>query len=122
MKRDMDLIRTILLRVEALPPGSGVEHTELGADPVVVANHMQLLQEEGYVEGLIMHPVAPPHIGARLERLTWKGHEFLDDARNDTVWNKAKERVGKQLGTASLEVLKSVLASIIRSQLGLPPG
>jgi hypothetical protein len=24
-------------------------------------------------------------------RLTWQGHEFLDAARNDTTWRKARE-------------------------------
>ncbi|MGO8839441.1 MAG: DUF2513 domain-containing protein [Limisphaerales bacterium] len=24
-------------------------------------------------------------------RLTWAGHDFLDAARNDTIWNKAKD-------------------------------
>lgn len=28
----------------------------------------------------------------KLECFTWKGHDFLDAAKDDTLWNKAKEK------------------------------
>lgn len=35
---------------------------------------------------------------ARIIGLTWKGHELLDNVRNDTVWNAVKKKAGKFSG------------------------
>ena len=40
------------------------------------------------------------------KRLTYAGHQFLDAARSDTVWQKAKSLVAKSTGTLTLEGLK----------------
>ena len=39
-------------------------------------------------------------------RLTWAGHEFLDAARDDATWGKAKTAV-KTAGGVGFEVLKT---------------
>ena len=51
--------------------------------------------------------------------LTWAGHDFLDAARNDTIWSKAMDRAKTVGGTLSFEILKKVLDSILKGQLGL---
>jgi hypothetical protein len=45
--------------------------------------------------------------------LTYAGHEFLDSARSDTVWNKAKEKLLSTSGTITLEALKVLLPKMI---------
>jgi hypothetical protein len=42
----------------------------------------------------------------RPKRLTYSGHKFLDAARSDTVWHKAKAVTLKSTGTLTLEGLK----------------
>jgi len=46
--------------------------------------------------------------------LTWDGHEFLDAARNPSLWERAKCTALKQTGGLSLEVLKSVLIDLAK--------
>ena len=41
--------------------------------------------------------------------LTWQGHEFLDAARNDTIWRKAKKKVLETTGGLAFDVLKAAL-------------
>lgn len=56
-------------------------------------------------------------------RLTWLGHEFLDAARDDGRWEKAKSAISK-VGGWSFEVVKHILVELakdaIKSSLGLP--
>jgi len=47
--------------------------------------------------------------------LTYGGHEFLDAARNDTVWEKAKTAVVKSTGVLTLEGLKVALPMVLKS-------
>ena len=51
-------------------------------------------------------------------RLTWAGHEFLDQVRSDTVWEKTKALVLKNTGSLSLEAVKIALPMIIKHQFG----
>ena len=44
-------------------------------------------------------------------RLTYEGHEFLDAARSDTLWNQGKRAVMQDTGVLTLEGLKICLLS-----------
>jgi hypothetical protein len=48
-------------------------------------------------------------------RLTYSGHEFLDAARSDTVWQKAKAWALKSTGTLTLEGLKLALPHVVKA-------
>jgi Hypothetical protein (DUF2513) len=119
MKRDMELIRTILLQIEENEesPLGWVDLHIPNQSSEVVSYHVQLLRDAGLVEaqdvssrvGLDMRP----------KRLTWSGHEFLDAAKNDTVWNKAQEIVKEKGGAIPFEVLKGLLVKLASSVFGL---
>ena len=119
MKRDMELIRTILLQIEEKggDPRGGVELDFPDHPEEVVSHHVLLLQEAGLIDafdlttraGFRMHP----------KRLTWEGHEFLDAARNDTIWNKAQKMVKEKGGAIPFEILKGLLVKISAGFFGL---
>ncbi len=44
-----------------------------------------------------------------------KGYDFLDNVRDETIWNKTKEKIQKTTGTASIEIVKEVAAALVRS-------
>jgi len=46
--------------------------------------------------------------------ILWDGHEFLDAARSDTVWKKAKDRAISTAGTLTLEGMKAALAYVMK--------
>jgi hypothetical protein len=50
-------------------------------------------------------------------KILWEGHEFLDAARSDTVWAKAKERVISTTGTLTLEALKAALSFVMKQAI-----
>jgi len=119
MKRDMDLIRTILLQIEEKGgnPFGSVALAIPDHSPAAVSHHILLLHDAGLIHATDDSTTAEFRMEAN--RLTWEGHEFLDAARNDTVWNKAKDIVKEKGGTIPFEVLKGLLIKLAASLVGL---
>jgi hypothetical protein len=124
VKRDLDLIRTILARVEDADDFT-VRCADLANDThdeVSVARHVQLLEEAGYLKANLLTAEGRGALSGNIERLTWAGHEFIESARNDTIWRKAKRKLGDTLGGVPFEILKPLLISYAKDALGLPGG
>lgn len=105
MKRDMDIIRSILINAEndKYPYGARVQLD--GVSDEVCAYHVALMQDAGLVDARILKSVGSPHAAAMIHRLTSSGHDFCDGIRNDTIWNKAKEHIIKPGASWGLSVL-----------------
>lgn len=114
MKRDMDLIRKMMLQVEesTSPNGCGIDIR--GYIPQEMYYNAKLAQEAGLIEATFAGDYSTVHV----LRLTYDGHEFLDAARNDTLWVKAKDMAAKNAGAVTLEALKIALSVLIRRGLG----
>lgn len=54
-----------------------------------------------------------------IRKITWKGHVYLDNIRDDTIWRKTKKTVFSKVGSASLSIVSSVAAKILSNELGL---
>lgn len=108
MKRDMDLIREVLLAIETSPKTQGLIELDLpGHDDELVSYQVKLLAEAGLIEATnLSHSRG---FSWKPRSLTWAGHEFLDAARNDTVWNKAMTKLKGQAASVPFEVLKAVV-------------
>ena len=105
MKRDMELVRKLLFLAE-----EGGKDDELceeyGQD--VVAGHVAILLDAKLVVGeVVCNEVGVP-VASVILRLTWAGHEFLDNARNDTAWKNVMEKVKGVGATASFEILVEI--------------
>tara|TARA_R110002020_G_scaffold189446_2_gene388419 strand:- start:13796 stop:14176 length:381 start_codon:yes stop_codon:yes gene_type:complete len=116
MKRDMDLIRLILLDIEEKDKGSGQTVTigDLGHTSEVVIEHLFLLKNAGFIEG-----IDASHMQGRdllVQRLTWNGHEFLNTVRDPDVWAKTKKGADK-VGAFSIEILSEIAKGIIRKKV-----
>jgi hypothetical protein len=112
MKRDMDLARQILFEIESLPHHGDdvIFQPEIeGHSSDEVSYHIMLLVQAGYIEG----EEAPDgwHSGS----LTWQGHEFLDAARDESRWNKAKKIVMEKGGAITFEMLKQLLLELMKN-------
>ncbi|GAB60751.1 DUF2513 domain-containing protein [Rheinheimera nanhaiensis] len=89
MKRDMELIRKLLFAMEDNPCQLAID----GYDKEVVKYHALLLIEGGLLDGKVSNTLentsaVPSNI--HVNRLTWDGHEFLDNIRRDEIWNTIK--------------------------------
>ena len=123
MKRDMDLIRELLFKLEQEPLDGNLYRLDLdglgieGWSHEDLAYHFLLLIDAGFVDG---ERGGTGDIVAR--KLTWKGHEFLDTVRSPEIWRRTKDGVAK-VGTASIEFIwdlaKAYAKHLAKEKLGI---
>jgi hypothetical protein len=110
MRRDPDLIRALLLAVEAADGELLHQPAVRGYDRRTVHFHVRLLLEAGYLS------TALPDRSIRqdwiLLRLSWSGYDFLDRVRDGEVWRGTKQ-VAAKLGSWSLETLGTIAREIV---------
>ena len=114
MKRDMELVRKLLFLAEE--DGKDDELCEeYGQD--VVAGHVAILLDAKLIVGeVVCNEVGVP-VASVILRLTWAGHEFLDNARNDTIWRGVISKVKSAALTVSFDVLAELLKSGAMSEI-----
>lgn len=118
MKRDMDLIRAILLACEVDEHGFAPRIEIEGYTQEQIGYHAVLLGEAGLAKVNNVTTMGSPSPRAQIVSLTWEGHEFLDSARDNQIWNLAKDSINK-LGGASIQVWVIVLTGLIKKHLGI---
>lgn len=123
IKRDMDLIRKILLYLEEDTNPLQWRIIEVdGKTLEEVSYQVKLLSQAGLIEGKDAQR-EPTYFRWYARSLTHKGHDFLDSLRNETVYAKLKEKFGEQISAIPLMVLSSVGADMtkewVKQKLGL---
>ena len=120
MKRDLNLIREILLAIEAKPDTASlwpVEKMSIKGHAIAeIKYNLFLLYEAGYVAVYIEE--ADDELTLYAQRLTWQGHEFLDAARDNGRWKKVLSSA-EAIGGLALDVLKPVLIDMARQALSV---
>lgn len=117
MKRDMDIVRKILLAIEAEKNGYAPNEFNIdGYDNEMIGYHILIMVEAGLIEGIINREVGHPTPTAWATRLKWAGHEFLDAARESSRWEKAKS-VAIKTGGVTLDVLTEILKKLITDEV-----
>jgi uncharacterized protein DUF2513 len=120
MQRDMDLVRELLLQLDndaRLDGTRWANPAELGItdqSPEKVAYHLRMLIGAGFITGKVPQEGVP-----LVSKLTWQGHEFLDDIRDPEIWTKTKEQA-KGLASVGIALIWELAKALIRQKLGLP--
>lgn len=116
MKRDIDLARIMLFAIEKDKRATGHGFICLNIDGYPkeeVSYHVNLLYEAGLIDAIDLSSLDNYRWEPR--KLTWQGHEFLDLARNDNLWGKAKKEL-KKIENFSFQVLQNVLIRLATQQ------
>lgn len=116
MKRDLDLIRSLLLEIEEKEDGSGQQVDVNGGDRSSreIVGHLFMLYEAGFIDAR-----DASHMSARgilVRRVTWEGHEFLDSIRDPEIWKQTKASAGK-VGGFTMDVLAQLAKGLIKKKL-----
>jgi len=120
MKRDLDLIRSILLAMEASPTGYAPEELHVpGFTDDQIGYHVYLMGQAGFIEASEVTSRDSSSPQAIPICLRWEGYEFLDAARDDTRWRQARTAIREKAGTVTVAVLTQVLVSMAKSAMGL---
>ena len=115
MKRDIDLIKLLLRKVEGEEPKPDLS----SYSQEQILYHYELMEEAGLVVAHFQRGPTGQVIHARVERLTNLGHDFLDASRSDTVWAKFKQAVGKVGGSISIPLAVELMKQLVKTELGL---
>ena len=124
MKRDVNLVREILLAVEISEPGTIPDGLQIDGYSDELIGSQVFVMCEGKLLALIdervkLDPTNWTIIKAFAKmpvRLTWRGHEFIDAARDETRWKKAMEATKKHGETVSIGVLMELLGTLAFQQ------
>jgi hypothetical protein len=115
MRRDSDLIRAILLAIEADDRCEVLRLPDIDGYPdEAVHFHTRLLIERGFLQTFF-----PDRMGMQpwvCIRLTWEGYDFLDNIRDPAVWRTVK-RAAAKVGSWSIDTLAAVAKAIILAKV-----
>lgn len=123
MKRDMDLVRGLLLKIETAKDASlrdllPADATEEKIDEF--AYHVGMLVDAGFLKGSVYRTLTSEHWHD--VEMTWRGHELLEAIRDPEVWRQTKEGA-RRAGLGSVEFVwelaKSIGRQIAKEKLGM---
>ncbi|MCU9839856.1 DUF2513 domain-containing protein [Ruegeria sp. WL0004] len=117
MKRDLDLIREILLEVEAKSDGRSMvyEYNNLSVEK---RHHIDLL-----LGANLLNEVGAVRSSAKKKvHLSWEGHDYLGAIRDKGVWEQTKKAVSETGGSATLEIFKSLAVGFAKKKISQHTG
>jgi len=76
------------------------------------------LYEAGLIKAIRKNEIYSRYPIIIVQSITYDGHQFLDNIRDNTIWKETKNRM-KEVGSISINVMSQVAASIISSKLGV---
>ncbi|MDQ7915853.1 DUF2513 domain-containing protein [Pseudomonas sp. 102515] len=122
MRRDMDLIRVIMLKLEDWDksPGAIISSPHIGEDfpiegytPEQVEYHYMLIVENRWIDT----GGSRPTFGFFYFRaLTGEGHDFVDSVRDEEVWAMTRDGA-KKAGAFTLELLGQLAKGFAKKQI-----
>lgn len=115
MKRDMEMVRRILLEIEetgACDYDFAIrKFMETHEQPTPEENKAQAIKEYHYKLLVRTGWIQESSTGLWIEGLSWEAHDFLDTIREDKRWNRVKKYVkdrGEDITTLPLSTLRAV--------------
>lgn len=114
MKRDMDLVRLILLKIEEDYVSTALYDLKIdGYDKETIAYHCKILHEAGFISDYSAKYASNELYLFGVGSLTWEGHELLDKVRDNSRWANIKSIIKGKALPFSIDVLKSVATTLI---------
>ena len=119
MKRDMELVRKMVLAMEDDAGGFVPAFDFDGYSREQIGYHAHLMIQAGPAKGNDVTSTGSQGPEAILTSLTWTGHEFADAARDEPRWKKAMSIVRDKAGSVTIGVLTQLLTGLMKSAIGL---
>jgi len=124
MELNIDCVRDVLLTIEDSPinkcPNVNeiIDKLDYNEDTVYYA--LLKMGEADYIDIETANFIgySLPQI-VRINGLTYKGHTYLESARDKTIWEKAKRTANDKGVPVTLEIIGELASSIIKKTLGL---
>ena len=118
MKRDVELIRRVMLAVEkSKDPYELVDPKFEGHTETEISYQIALLDDAGLLHGQDRSAIGIFRWSAGA--LTWSGHEFVEAVRDEAVWKEALTIAGMTDDGVVFEILQKALMQILEKRAGL---
>lgn len=118
MKRDMELIRRVMLAAEkSKDPYELVDPKFEGHNETEISYQIALLDDAGLLHGQDRSAIGIFRWSAGA--LTWSGHEFVEAIRDEAVWKEALVIAGMTDDGVVFEILQKALMQVLEKRAGL---
>lgn len=117
MKRDMDLVRDLFLKIEEAPEPTSSHALSSGHDDEEarrITDHLRLLHDAGFITCIASNPISGRWSCQHI-KLTWAGHDFLATVRDPEVWKETKSRAA-QIGGYTLDIIKELAKGYLKQK------
>lgn len=121
MKRDMELIRELLLAIEAVDSPDIFQATlklQVNSTREDMIYNLKLMIDARFLDAEPLDTMAGTS-DILIKRMTWEGHEFLDSARNESIWKETMGLVQQKGGSVAIGVLTQLLTTVAKQHFGL---
>lgn len=128
MKLNVDCVRDVLLQMEKAEYGEPIypkriyetlpRYSEDDINYSIVK-----MNEAGFIKASINSHIGYDYTIVRLDDITYQGHQFLANVRENKVWTATKSVMGK-IGATSLQAATQIATSVVTElvkQTILPP-
>ncbi len=124
MKRDLDMVRDILLIAEEASPGQRIKLSDFKDKYPErlseVSEHVEMLDKIGFLSASFSRPLNPQGAGFfEIQKIEWSGHDYLDAIRDQKIWKKTKQKISDIGGSAAIDTVKAIALKIASDALGL---
>ena len=118
MKRNMELIRMVMLAAEKTKdPFELTDPKFEGHNEAEISYHIALLDDAGLLHGQDRSAIGVYRWSAGT--LTWKGHEFVEAIKDESVWKEALAITEKAGNGTVFEILQKALMQVLQKRAGL---
>lgn len=118
MKRDMDLVRKILLALEGHDHGHAPRSLPIeGHSEEQIGYHVFLMGAANLLKVADTTHTQSPSPSAIPIGMTWEGHDFLEAAREPSRWTAALKKISESGAGMTFEILKGVLVALSKEAL-----
>jgi hypothetical protein len=118
MKRDMDLIRKILLQIEEenqLVSLADLVQKNLEINIDELRYNVRQLYDSEYISGNILDYMSGAYDLQRI-KLSWKAHDFIDSVRDDEIWKKTKKSADEVRGF-TFDLMKDLAKGFLKKKI-----
>ena len=109
MRRDMDLVRLILLEIESSENDEIEDFNIDGYDISSVKYNGELLLQAGLIDKFYEDTMGELVAG----HLTWEGCDYLDKIRDNSIWKKTKDAIKEKGLPLVVDTIKTISTAFV---------
>lgn len=114
MKRNMELCRKILFAIEEQYVDAVIVNLKIdGYRDEEIAYNCSLLSDAGLIKSYKSQNADNHLYVYYVGALTWEGHNFIDNIREDTIWNNTKKKIKEKALPMTLEVIREISSALV---------